>query len=74
MAVNGRNNTSLDGPLTAREREVIADLLLGHTNQEIADSLGISIETVKRHFYNIFAKCGVDNRVALAMAATEGKL
>ena len=36
------------------------------TNLDIAKALFISVETVKRHMHNIFAKVGVKNRVQLA--------
>jgi DNA-binding CsgD family transcriptional regulator len=35
------------------------------TNQEISDSLFISVQTVKDHIYRIFLKTGVKNRVQL---------
>jgi DNA-binding CsgD family transcriptional regulator len=51
--------------ISAREREIIDLILAGHTNQEIADRLFISLATVKDHNYNIFRKTGVRNRVEL---------
>jgi NarL family two-component system response regulator LiaR len=56
--------------LTEREREVLAFLVKGQTNQEIADTLIVSRSTVKFHIASIFAKLGVTNRteaVALAL-------
>jgi DNA-binding NarL/FixJ family response regulator len=44
------------GPLTAREREVLKLLAEGKRAQEIADLLFISINTVRRHRYNIMEK------------------
>jgi LuxR family maltose regulon positive regulatory protein len=53
---------NLATPLTQREIEII-DLLKGRlSNQEIADTLFISPETVKRHLYNIYKKLSVNNR------------
>lgn len=49
-------------PLSAREMEVLQLLAQGASNQEIAVALVITIETVKRHISNIFAKLGVTNR------------
>jgi DNA-binding CsgD family transcriptional regulator len=52
--------------VTPREREIIDLICSGRTNQEIADSLFISLATVKDHNYNIYRKTGVRNRVELA--------
>jgi DNA-binding CsgD family transcriptional regulator len=52
--------------ITPREREIVEMIREGKTNQEIADSLFISLATVKDHNYNIFRKTGVRNRVELA--------
>jgi len=52
--------------ITPREREIIELIRAGHTNQEIAEKLFISVATVKDHNYNIFRKTGVRNRVELA--------
>ena len=54
--------------LTAREREVAAQVALGASNSEIADTLGITGRTVKAHLTAIFAKLGVRDRVQLALA------
>jgi len=42
---------------------------LGLSNQEIADSLGISIETVKEHVQNILRKLQVKDRTQAAVWA-----
>jgi DNA-binding CsgD family transcriptional regulator len=52
--------------ITPREREIIELIGEGHTNQEIAEKLFISVATVKDHNSNIFRKTGVRNRVELA--------
>jgi DNA-binding CsgD family transcriptional regulator len=52
--------------ITPRELEVIGLISKGLSNQEIADTLFISIQTVKDHNHNIFRKTGVTNRVQLA--------
>jgi|SRR5690606_38751361 len=44
--------------LTKREREIAQRLLRGQTNKSIADSLYISLETVKTHRRNLFRKLG----------------
>ena len=55
--------------LTAREIEVLRLLAEGRSNQEIADALFISLPTVKVHVTHLFAKLGVDSRVAAAAFA-----
>jgi LuxR family maltose regulon positive regulatory protein len=58
--VSGASNLST--PLTQREIDIL-ELLKGRlSNQEIADTLFISTETVKRHLYNIYKKLSVKNR------------
>jgi len=52
--------------ISKREIEVIDLICEGHTNQEIADKLFISIETVKDHNSRIFQKTDVKNRTQLA--------
>jgi LuxR family transcriptional regulator, maltose regulon positive regulatory protein len=49
-------------PLTERERDVLRLLLEGASNREIAHRLVLSVNTVKRHVYNICGKLGVQNR------------
>lgn len=58
-------------PPTAREREVLAELALGRTNNEIARQLGISERTVRFHIENLFGRLGVENRVEAVMKAMQ---
>ncbi len=51
--------------LSSREKEIIELVLAGKSNREIAETLNISINTVKKHLYNIFNKVGVDSRSQL---------
>lgn len=48
--------------LTPREHELLHQLSQGFLYKEIAGLLGISIETVKRHCFNIYQKLHVQNR------------
>ena len=60
--------------LTEKEREILAFLVKGLSNQEISNQLHISISTVKYHTANIFSKLGVRNRVEAATIALEHNL
>ena len=58
-------------PLTEREREVLGLLLTGASNRQIARRLVLSVNTVKRHVYNLCGKLGVQSRAqAIARART----
>jgi two-component system, NarL family, nitrate/nitrite response regulator NarL len=56
-------------PLTRREREVIARVVAGCANKDIAREFSVSEETVKHHLTRIFDKVGAANRVELSMLA-----
>jgi DNA-binding CsgD family transcriptional regulator len=56
-------------PLTRREREVLAVLSAGKTNDEIGAVLEISPRTVQKHLEHIFDKLGVETRMAAALCA-----
>ena len=73
---SGSNRVVLDGPtltgpLTKRQRQVLALLAEGKTNKNIADEIGISGPTVSIHVTSIFKKLGVANRTQAAVAAVE---
>jgi two-component system response regulator NreC len=55
--------------LTEREREVLALIAEGHTNQAIASRLYISIKTVQTHRAHIFEKLGLHDRTELVRYA-----
>jgi len=60
--------------LTPREREIVAVIVDGCSNTEIATRFGISEKTVKHHLTNIFDKVGVSNRLELALFALHHRL
>jgi DNA-binding NarL/FixJ family response regulator len=62
-------------PLSEREREVLRLLALGHTNQEIAKMLYISVRTAETHRAHIMQKLGLSSRAELVRyALSEGLL
>jgi NarL family two-component system response regulator LiaR len=61
MAFNKSNNPELS-TLSPREKEILELLVQGLLYKEIAARLKISIETVKRHCFNIYQKLHVSNR------------
>ncbi len=52
-------------PLTPRERELVAGLLKGHSNKELATALSITEQTVKNMLSGVYAKLGVQSRTEL---------
>jgi two-component system, NarL family, response regulator NreC len=56
-------------PLSDREREVLRLLALGHTNQEIAARLYISVRTAETHRAHIMQKLGLSSRAELVRYA-----
>ena len=64
-----------EDPLSGREREVLKLLALGHTNQEIASMLYISVRTAETHRAHIMRKLGLSSRAELVRyALAEGLL
>ena len=57
--------------LSKREREALVDLARGLSNREIAERIGISINTVNKHVQQIFTKLNVRNRVQAVTKAIE---
>jgi DNA-binding NarL/FixJ family response regulator len=55
--------------LTPRETQVLRVVAMGLSNQEIADSLEISVETVKEHVQNLLRKLGLNDRTQAAVCA-----
>jgi DNA-binding NarL/FixJ family response regulator len=53
--------------LSPRERQIVTLLSDGCPNQQIADRLGLRLQTVKNHLSRIYRKLGVPNRVQLAV-------
>jgi two-component system, NarL family, response regulator NreC len=60
-----------EDPLSEREREVLRLLALGHTNQEIAKMLYISVRTAETHRAHIMQKLRLESRAELVRYALE---
>src|SRR6266705_395929 len=70
--VRSRNRSAAVGgldALTAREREVLAQIAEGRSNREIARLLHMSEKTVKTHVSSVLAKLGVADRTQAALYA-----
>ena len=59
--------------LTQREAEILAGVIRGRSNQEIATDLRMSINTVRKHLEHIYQKLGVQSRTE-AISVALGKL
>jgi DNA-binding NarL/FixJ family response regulator len=66
--INPNSSPALE-PLSERERDVVHLLALGHTNQEIAEKLFISVRTVDTHRAHIMRKLQLETRAELVMFA-----
>jgi two-component system response regulator NreC len=61
-------------PLSQREVEVLRLLAQGHTNQEAADRLAVSIKTIETHRKHLSDKLGLKSRAELFRFAVEARL
>jgi DNA-binding NarL/FixJ family response regulator len=60
--------------LSAQEHRVLALVVEGRTNKEIAAALGLSDKTVKNYLSNAFAKLGISRRVQAAALFGAGRI
>lgn len=63
-----------DTPLTKRETEILERIAVGKTNNQIAESLHISVRTVEFHRANLLAKLGIKDTAGLVKYAIQKKL
>jgi NarL family two-component system response regulator LiaR len=73
LMASGRNNQP-GADLTQRERELLALMARGMSNQDISKQLAIAMPTVKFHVTNILAKLHADNRTEAVLVALKHKL
>ncbi len=57
--------------LTEREKDVLDGVAQGLCNRDIAESLAISVSTVKNHLHSIYTKVGVSSRMNLVRKALD---
>ena len=69
QSVMSRRHDDVGADLTPREREVLALLAAGMSNQEIADKLTLAVGTVRLYVSSILAKLGAPNRTSAAIIA-----
>ncbi len=60
---------TLSTEFTEREIEILQELVIGSSNKEIADKLGVESSTVKMHISNMLQKTGFKSRLELAVQA-----
>ena len=60
LMVNKINN---EEKLTNKQREVLALVSRGYSNKQIAETLFVSLDTVKKHLYNSYKKLGAKNKI-----------
>ncbi|MFL5075180.1 MAG: response regulator transcription factor, partial [Microvirga sp.] len=74
MAAEPREPEARPGDLTEREVEVLRLIALGHTNNEIAEQLYLSVRTVESHRARIQQKLGLSSRAELVRFALDNDL
>jgi DNA-binding NarL/FixJ family response regulator len=68
------NGAGADPKFTEREGQVLRLLVAGRANREIANVLGIDVNTVKAYVGRLMRKVGVENRIALTVQAVNRQL
>lgn len=66
-------NDSWREVLTMREMDVLRELALGKSNEEIAEALHITVKTVKNHVSSIFLKLHVSDRTQAVIVALKNR-
>ncbi len=68
-SITGQRRSIYEIPLTKREKEILKLIAEENTNQQVADTLFISLRTVETHRLNITQKLGVKNTAGLVKEA-----
>lgn len=71
MAARDSERHRQDDGLTARERDIVRLVALGHTNREIAERLVLSVRTIETHRARIQRRLGFGSRAELVRWALE---
>jgi DNA-binding NarL/FixJ family response regulator len=71
MSVGGPSEHGPRMQLTSREQDVLRLIAMGQTNREIADTLTLTLSTVKTHVEHVIGKLGVSDRTQAAVRAIE---
>jgi DNA-binding NarL/FixJ family response regulator len=69
--VHGRKGLKRDIRMTQREKEIIALIVEGLSNKQIAEKLNIATFTVKSHVHNILDKLALQSRLQIAAHARD---
>jgi DNA-binding NarL/FixJ family response regulator len=72
LAVGGKDGQlPVSDSLTNRQREILALLGQGYSNNEIAEKLGVSVGTIKSHIHHIFDKLSAESRTKAVVKAQQ---
>jgi len=66
-------NESILDSLSEREQEVARYVAKGMSNQEMADTMHVSLRTIKAHLSSIYGKTGLRNRLELGLRLKESR-
>src|SRR5499426_3145274 len=66
-----KRDAKVQAALTYREQQLLEHITKGHTNQEIANKLGLTVGTIKVYLTHLFKKMRVRNRLEAAIAARD---
>jgi len=71
--LKGKRNLRVAIRMTEREKEIIALIVEGMSNKQIADRLNVATFTVKSHVHNILGKLALHSRLQIAKHAHDEK-